>query len=358
MSNETLYPLGIGASVKLTAASAVVSDTFESGATATRRLWPTRNFKHRIQLSHPVLTVPESRALREFWDARDGKYGAFWIRDNVEREGNRQVRFASDLERAWQAGARGVDVTLAEIAPRRSLPNLAEITTAAGTAPSIWLDANRQRGIWHINALTTDTTLWDTVLASAGPTWASGSMDFGTTLEAAYQCIAGNGSRYAAGGTSISGATAAATVFLLVRAPNAGALQVPFAVGATASGAALGIQITAANNWAPWIGGAEVWTGAESANTAATWRTVAVTWPAASNAATLYVNAALIGTVSNTRSLTAGPASVLASPSGTLKAGTGLDIAHAAYIPAECSLAQIKALHNLLAYQYGLAEVP
>lgn len=90
---------------------------------------------------------------------------------------------------------------------------------------------------------------------------------------------------------------------------------------------------------------------------ASTWRSVAAVFAGSANTGALYVNAALIGTDTNTRSLTAGPAALHAAPDATLVAASGQS-AHVLIFPAALTLAQIKAVHNLLGYQYGLPTVP
>jgi hypothetical protein len=60
--------------------------------------------------------------------------------------------------------------------------------------------------------------------------------------------------------------------------------------------------------------------------------------------------------------LAAGPLSLGAAPDGSLicNPSNGMvnhNLAHVLVFPVALTLAQIKALHNLLGYQYGLATV-
>ena len=71
--------------------------------------------------------------------------------------------------------------------------------------------------------------------------------------------------------------------------------------------------------------------------------------------ANFYVNGAAALTETETRAYTAGPLSLGAAIDGTLKT-TG-NVAHVLAFSAALSFAQIKAVHNLLGYQYGLSQV-
>jgi hypothetical protein len=69
----------------------------------------------------------------------------------------------------------------------------------------------------------------------------------------------------------------------------------------------------------------------------------------------LYVNSAAALTESHTRNFTAGPVALGAAVDGTLK--TAGDVAQVLVFSAALTSAQVKALHNLLGYQYGLSVV-
>lgn len=363
MSTET-YPLsGIG-TLRVTPLNRVVTDEMESGITYSRRLWSAATFRRRFALSHPALTAAELSTLRDFHAARDGGYDSFYFRDNVNRTGQHEVRFEGAPAWAGLADARQTDIALVESAPRRALPSLAELTTAAGTAPTIAWDANREIAIRHAGAWSYDGDgLWDVATGAHAGTWQAGTMGFGDSLAEDYQHFRAEGTRWAktAGNVGLAGAQPACTLFALVRHSTCSAKQVLFAVGTVGTGASLGIVLAADNRYEPWVGGSETWSTARSNNSAAdTWRSVAVVWTGSSNNATLYVNAASVATEAVSRSFTDGPASLFAASGGTLKSGSGLtkaDLAHPMMIPAACTLAQVKALHNLLAYQFSLATV-
>jgi hypothetical protein len=364
MSTET-YPLsGIG-TCRVTPLNRVVTDEMESGVTYARRLWAAQTFRRQFALSHGALTRAELARLQEFHGDRDGGYEAFYYRDNISREGHSEVRFANTP--VWDASTmdlRNVDVTLLEIAPRRRLPTVTEVATAAGTTPLLWWDANRETAIRHDGAWSYDGDgLWDAVSAGHVGTWQAGSIGFGASLAEDYQHFRADGTAWAKGASNValSGAQPACTLFAFVRHSTVSAKQVLFAVGTAGAGASLGLVVASDNRYEPWVGGTETWTNARSINSAAdTWRSVAVVWTGASNNATLYVNAASIGTDAVIRSLTAGPATLFGSSAGTLLSGSSLakaDVAHSLVIPAALTLAQVKATHNLLCYQLGVATV-
>ena len=68
------------------------------------------------------------------------------------------------------------------------------------------------------------------------------------------------------------------------------------------------------------------------------------------------MNAALVGNETETRNYTAGPLTINAEPDGT-DGDTEHLIAHVLVFPALLTLTQIKAVHNLLGPQLGLAPV-
>lgn len=365
--SSVFYPLGLIAKLTNTKFERTLVDPFESGATSTRRTWAAQNFKRHFKIAHAPLTAAEWRWLRSFYSQRNGMYDAFWFRDNVNRDGNAQVRFAAELQTDFMGAARLIQIDLDEIAPIRALPEFDEVAAAAGVSPLFWYDPNRELWYQHIgNTLAPDPSAYDSQLAYPAP-WQSGSaLNLGGSL-AQYQTYNFSGVEWAKTGGNIAGLAGsqpACTVFAIVRHSTAAAKQILFAVGAMGASHALGLALSAANYYEPWIGGSETWTNARQLNSAQnTYRSIAITWAASSNNATLYANAASNGTDSNTRALTAGPASLGAAIDGTLisnpaNALTNANLAHAMIFPAALSLAQIKALHNLLGYQYGLAIVP
>ena len=275
------------------------------------------------------------------------------------------MRFAAAVEDQNDGVLFTIPVKFAEIAPIRALPEFDEATTAAGTAPALWYDANREFYLSHIGTIRTEASVYDAAFQTFPAPWQAGSLNLGGTT-AQYQTYHFSGvewAKTAANITALVGTQPAATIFLIAKHSAPAAKQVLFAIGATSATNALGIQLDASGNYSPWLGASETWTAAKSANSPVdTYRSLAVTWAASSNNATLYINAASIGTDSNTRSLTAGPASLGASPTGTLlcNAAAGMancKVAHVLVFPAALTLAQIKAVHNLLGYQYGLSIV-
>jgi len=355
MSN-VLYPLSMIEKLRVEKFETSVSDAFESGATATRLIWPAQFFKRRFSLQHSPLVETEWRYLRSFYSQRSGRYDSFWFRDNVHRGGNASVRFTEQLPLEYAGGAHTIGVTLEEVAAIRALPEFDELTAAAGGAPLFWWDPNRAVYYSHIGTVHSEAFLYDVMLSHDAP-MPAGSLPLANGL-AQYQHYAFTGAEWAKtlANPALAAGQPAATIFLIAKHPTTAAKQVLAAIGAMGSGAGLGLAIAADNYYEPWIGGNETWTNARQSNgTPNTWRSLAVVWAASSNTGTLYVNAASIGADANTRSLTVGPAAIGAAGDGTLKT-TG-NVAHVMLFAAALTLAQVKAVHNLLGYQYGLSLV-
>jgi hypothetical protein len=92
------------------------------------------------------------------------------------------------------------------------------------------------------------------------------------------------------------------------------------------------------------------------------YRSIALVWGSGSDVVTAYVNAAVARANSNTRNLTVGPVSVGAAIGGTMicnpsNAMVNANVNHPMCFAGALTLAQVKALHNLFAHQYGLATV-
>jgi len=359
MSN-VLYPLGLIESIAVEKMDRAIVDDFEDGTTASRRYWAAQNFKRRLQVAHTWLTPTEYRYLRSFFSQRSGQYDSFWFRDNINRAGNVNVRFSGPLREArGSAGAYKVSVQFDEIAPIRALPEWDEVVTAAGATPLFWYDANREYYLSHAGSVVTDPAVktYDSLLAYPAP-WQAGTPPIGNTL-AQYQHYAFTGAEWARSAANVSGLTGtqpACTVFAIAKHGTVSAKQVLFGVGAMGAGKAAGIAVSAANYYEPWIGGSESWGTAKFENSAIdTWRSLAVTWAASSNNANLYVNGAAALTESETRAFETGPVALGSAIDGTLKASG--NVAHAIAFAAALTQTQIKAIHNLLGYQYGLTVV-
>lgn len=363
--SDVFYPVGLIARQVVTRLNRVTRDEFEDGTTASRLNWSAYNFKRRFEVQHLAMTLAEWRALRSFHAQRSGGYDSFWFRDNVNRGGNAKVRFAAPLpEDANAAALTALNVTLDEVAPIRALPELDEMTTAAGSAPYFWGDANRERVWSHQGTTYLDGTgnthdfsgnsrdlLW------VGPT-ASVAIG-GTTSQ--YQYYAGDGIGYARRVSDASlGAQPAVTIFLIARAPTSSTRQVLFAVGNTGTGESLGLEISSSNYFQPATNGTSsgTWTNCKQSNgTADTWRSFALVAAAASNSITMYTNAASLGADTETRNTYANKIELMASIIGAAPLLTGGRVAHALAFNAALSAGQIAAVHNLLGYQYGLATV-
>jgi len=351
------YPISLIHALQVTPVARVIGDQFEDGSTATRRVWAAQYFKRRFKVQHAPLTLAEWRYLRSFYSARNGTYDSFWFRDNVNRDGNALVRFASDLPHSFSGSARMVQLDLDEVSPVRALPETEEVTTAAGRTPFVWYDANRELYYLHAGTAYTEADTWDE-LAAYRAAWQGGtSLSLGgTTAQAQYYQFAA--SQWARSGTvtALTGTQPAVTIFAIARHGTVSSKEVICGIGAMGSGKALGIAVAADNRYEPWIGGSETWTNARTNNSAInTWRSFAVVWAASSNTATLYTNAASVGADSNARSLTAGSLTLGSAIDGTLKC-TG-HVGQLLVFAGALTLAQIKAVHNLLGIQYGLSIV-
>lgn len=360
MSTE-MYPLtGLIADQRVLQLSRVITDEFDSGESDARRYWPAATFRRRFTLRHTHLTVQEQDALQRFYERRSGRFDSFFYRDNINRRGNVLVRFGRDLELPRrQAATSEPEVILEETAAVRALPCLEDVEEAAGLTPLFWLDANREIYATVLEGPATEPSAWD-VLETYPPVW-TGDLNLEDTLASQYQAYGTGGTERALSASNVSGLVGtqpAVTLFALVKHPTISARQVVFSIGPKSSGAALGLEVSAANYYQPFLGGSESWTNAKQSNaTNNTWRSVAVVFASASNNASLYVNGALVGTDSNTRSLTAGKLALLAAQDGTLVSADGSLQNNCMAFAGALSLAQIKALHNLFAYQASLALV-
>ena len=356
--SDVLYPLGGIATQTVMQIDRVLRDDFEAGNTMTRRLWAAQTFKRRFEVTHMPLSFLDYQYLAGFFTLR-GTYDSFWFRDNVNRAGNAKVRFAAPLTKQRGPAVYDMRVILEETNPLRTLPELWEVIEGAGSAPAFWWDANREIYYEHNRTTYKESSVWDAALNENRPVWQGGTALNLASVLGQWQNFAFANSEWgktAANVSQFAGTQPACTVFAIARHGTIASKQVLCAVGAMGTGTAAGLAINASNQYEPWLGGAEVWTNAKSLNSAInTWRSVAVTWPITSNNATLYVDAALIGTDANTRSYTAGPATLGAAIDGTLKVSG--DLAHVFFFAATLTLAQVKALHNLFAYQYGMATV-
>jgi hypothetical protein len=364
MSNS-LYPIGLIESQKVTPANSVVSDTFENGGTMSRLQWPAQNFKRRFALTHSSLTLAEWRYLRSFYSQRSGNYDSFWYRDNINRRGNANVRFSAALVEQQDGVLFNATPQLDEIAAVRALPEWDELTAAAGTAPLFWYDANREFYLSHLGAILTEPAIYDAANQVYPAMWQSGGTNL-TGAGAQYQAynLQAAWARTAANIAGLATGQPACTLFLIHQFTGGTILepmpQVLCAMGGVGTNAGLGLQFDYNTGYRPWIGSAGTWTNAYQPFAFNTWTSLAVVWPGGSNNGSLYANAALIGTDTNTRAYAVGPASVGAAPDGSLTNGasdSSNNLAHVMAFAGALSLAQIKAVHNLVGYQYGLAVV-
>jgi hypothetical protein len=355
--SDVIYPISLIENLAVQRMARTLMDEFEAGNVSTRRYWDAQNFKRRLTISHGHLTPAEFRYLRSFHSQRSGEYDSFWFRDNLHRGGNIKARFAAPLPEPWNGGARRVQVALDEVAPIRALPEFDELATAAGSAPLFWYDANRELYLSHLGSATLPTSFYDGYNHADGAALQAGTFPLANYLSQ-YQHYGFDGAAWGktSANINIGGTKPPGTLFAICKHGTIASQEVVFAIGAMGAGNAMGLAVDASNYYVPWIGGSETWSTARQNNsTNNTWRSFAVTFGDGSNSTGLWVNTVLAGPESNTRNYTAGPLSLGAALDGTLKC-TG-SVAHVLAFASVLTLAQIKAVHNLLGYQYGLSTV-
>lgn len=360
---NVFYPLGIISQHQVTPYNNVPSDKFEDGSTQARLLWPAQNFKRQFDFTHENLTLAEYKYLRSFYSQRSGMYDTFWYRDNVNRKGNAQVRFSKPLVDQNDGVTFTIPVQLQEVAPIRALPEFDEVANAAGYTPVLWYDSNREFWLSHAGAVITQTTTWDAAAQKYPGAW-TGGFDNASWICNQYNPYYFNSGNYAITAANIAEITAgrpAVTLFTIVNANAASAKGILCAVGSMGAGQALGIALAADNHFEPWIGGSETWTNARASNPGNiylpdAWQSLCAVWTASSDSVSFYTNAALVGTDTNTRSLTPGRFSIGAAPDSSMRMAQCASC-HFLLFAGALNLTQIKAVHNLLGYQFNLATV-
>jgi hypothetical protein len=359
MSSQ-FYPISIIDGQQIDRVSRVLADEFESGATATRLLWPANAFKRRVSLSHSGLTRREVEFLEGFQRSVSGRYDSFWYRDNIGRTGNLQVRFATDLQVPRQGGAFNVRVDLAEIAPVVPPPTILDVYQAAGVEPVLWYDPNREAYFIHCSEVFAASEAWDHSANARHATWTGGATRL-SNLAAQWQYWSMVGTAYAITPASLglfTGTMPACTVMVFARAYSSSTRQVIAAHGSYQYNAGLGIQLDPSNYFTPYVaGGSEVWANARHLNSPVnSWRSFASVWPVSNSNLSFYVDASVKPSDSNTRSYSNGRFAIGADTNGANKCTA--DIGQVLLFNTALSADQVKAVHNLFAYQYGLTLVP
>jgi len=352
--SDLLYPLSLIERLSVEKFERTIADAFEDGSTSTRRLWAAQNFKRRFTVQHAPLTIAEWRYLRSFHSARHGRYDSFWFRDNVNRDGNAKVRFTGPLPSSFSGSARRVQLVFEEIAALRALPEREELTTAAGTAAGLWYDANREVYYAHAGTVTNgDGAYWDEM----GSNRLTPPPGYGMNVAGA---DTGQYSSYATGTLksiargAVSGLTALPyTLFCVKTDSHAPFLQCWFGYGA-AAGNGFGLHTDAAGETYCGLTGGTKIASLGTTIGSGTWASFAIV--ATATAISLYCNGALVATNAQANTFTSGLASVFCDPSFTSGAFAG-NLNHLMVFPAALTLAQIKAVHNLIGYQHGLSIV-
>jgi len=368
--SDVFYPLGGIASSEIELLDRTIADEFESGATSSRRLWPDRTFKRRITVEHQNLSIVRFRVLEEFFAARSGRYDSFWFRDNVHRTGNHKVRLAKpfQIERSGKM-TYNVKLTFDQVAPVKAFPTLRDIYNGALFVPDLWLDANRALWAHDYLALSESNKLYEADIYQSQTdsptrliTWNSALNAYvalgDTGICQQYPEYYFNNDKYATDNTFTTGESGAKKVhsFFIVARRVSTSEKIIFGKSGAGANQGVGIQCNAAGSVSPWAGGsAEVWTGAMSNPSSGAWFTAAAVWPTGSDVASWYYNGALVGTKSVTRDMFDSKFHIGARLDGTTKFTGG--VLQAIHFSAELDAAGVAALHNLFAYQVGLATV-
>ena len=359
--SDVLYPLGLIESVETEFFARVLRDEFESGDTASRRPWADKFLKRRLKLTHTPLTAAEFRWLKSFYAQRSGGYDYFWFRDNLNRTGNVKARFLDVLpvNRA-AAELNHAIVSLEEVAPVRMLPEYDEVVTAAGSAPIFWWDANREFYTSHLGTITKEASTWDASAETYRGVWQSGTaLDLGNVL-GQWQYYNFTGAQWAETSdnlTVLTGTQPACTLFLIAKHPTSATNQTLLEVGT--HGAAAGLRLVLQNNnyYGQWAGHASG--GGAAANSPQnTWRSICATWTASANTSAFWVDGAdAMSGASDARSYSVGKARMGATGTPDEILATGACQNHLMCWAATLTQAQVKAVHNLFAHQYGMALV-
>lgn len=352
--SDVFYPLSLIERLRASKLDRVIADTFDDGSTAARNTWSAQNFKRRFDLLHSPLTEAEWNYLRSFHSQRTGRYDSFWFRDNVNRDGNAKVRFASELQSIFQGRARRIQLMLEEVAPIRALPELDEVTTAAGTAPMLWYDANREIYYKHAGTAYMPESAYTYDMAQAyRATWQNGTTLPLANALAQYQYFDFANSQYAKASALTGLSSQAVTLFCFTKAGTKSATETLMEI--SSGGLFFRLQIYSSNEFQSAFGIYALVGTANSPNN--TWRSLAVT---ASGSGTLYK---IFQNAVETNSVTQAGVTSFSSPIFTIGAEadgsnkhTG-QMNHVLVFPAALTLAQVKAVHNLLCYQFGLAQV-
>jgi hypothetical protein len=327
-------------------------DPFESGATYARTTWAAKMFKRRFQLIHGPMTQKELRSLLSFYHER-GTYDSFWFRDNINRDGNALVRFSQPLPANYQAGIRSVPIVLDEVAPILALPSIENVATAAGATPLVWYDANRELYFEHNGSVIMgERAMYDATMTYPAP-YASSA--FGLNLVSPvtqYQNYAtatlGPWSR-----TPITGLAALPYTLFCFKAGNTSAnAQMWFGFG-SAVGDGFGLHSNGTATYVAPLGGSTI-TGLTTTSSPTAWASWGIV--ATTTDVSFYLNGTLVATHSQANTFTAGKAAMFVNLDNTQNAIAG-SLADMMIIPAVLSAAQLKAMHNLLGYRYGIATV-
>lgn len=358
------YPIGNMQDVQIEYLDRTVLDEMESGATYARRGWALNSARRKVRVQHSPLSLQEWDYLRAHYRTH-GTWDSFWFRDNTMRTGNIKVRFSRPVSCTQRRSVVYPDpVELIEVAPVRLSPTVFDVQKALlldAKKPLFWFDHNARyisKFYNQFQILPDEDFAWDSVgnhhLKNYGT-----FTNFSPEQWEKWYLAGANHGRSLINLTGLSGTQPAVTLFCFVLADTTTTRGVLFSAGAASTGSALGLSISASNTFEPYLGGSESWTGCVQSNaTANIWRSIALVWPLASNTCTMYVNAASVGSGSNTRSYANGLVSVGANSAGNLLVTQFATINHVMAFDKALSAADVKTLHNMFAYQFGLADVP
>jgi hypothetical protein len=357
MSN-LLYPISLIQRLRVTQLDRVIVDAFEDGNTAARRAWLAGYFKRRFEIQHAPLTQTEFNYLRDFWEAR-GQYDSFYFRDNVNREGNFNVRFSGALLKEFQGRGRPIVLTLDEV--KASGVNVAAVAALTGATPIVWWDAHLEHYYQHTGTTYyTSTTNVADHLASYTSPWQAGTPALISPLGEGYKFDGTLWAKTSANISQLVGSSPDLTLFMIARASATTTIQHFVSIGDGGFGG-FGLGLTNHGSWYPIRANTVDFVGDPGmANTPDTWTSVAL---AGWSSPAFYVNGVAGGSIASLNySLGAGPMVFggvnggvrLANPGNAM---TNANVGHALLFSSKLTAAQIRALHNLLGPAYGMTRV-
>lgn len=360
--SDYIYPLAlIGGEFSADNYARVITDTYESGTESRRALWPANHLRRQFAIPHGGLTDAEIATLMEFYGDRTGSKDDFWFRDCVHRTGNHKVRFADGFRPAISRMNRAIEVKLTETSPRRALPSLAEVTTATGgVAPTLWLDPNRESVVTHMGAETYEKGPWNVVTRRQSGLWTGTGPRFIGLTDAYSRYSFSGGAEKGLGPIPSGWSGTRSSVFVIARAPETYGHTIVFGLGRGGGYHGVGLALFAANSWGPWMGSTTAHITCRRSNTpASVWRSFLIHYNTNGETVTFFADGVVSGLAFNDPWDRSNPVGygLGSAPEGDL--ASDVDVGAAIFFPDRLAdpTATAAQLHNLFAYQFGMATV-